>query len=191
MSESKLELVDNAAFLSADDFLAAILPPTEVFEIEVKGEIKKIKIRGANAFDLFKLVKRFPKARALIHNVADIMFGSDRDAEDVMKAFNSRTIVDILIDIGDDAAAALGAIYCGHGGDLPFEKGLMAGRNDVLLGILNVGMTATFGGKSPMDFFTGVLIEFEKMGIRRGGEPKRKLAIKANRQAKVTSAKAA
>jgi hypothetical protein len=42
-----------------------------------------------------------------------------------------------------------------------------------------------------MDFFTGVLIEFEKMGIRRGGEPKRKLATQANRQAKAISPKAA
>jgi hypothetical protein len=187
MTESKLELVDNAAFLSADDFLAAILPPEEYFEVGGR----KVKIRGANAFDLFKLVKRFPKARALVHNVADIMFGSDRDAEDVLKAFNARTIVDILIDIGDDAAAAFAAICLGKAGDEAFEKGLQAARNDVLLGLLNTSLTATFGGKSPMDFFTGVLIEFEKMGIRRGGEPKRKLATQANRQAKAISPKAA
>jgi len=187
MSESKLELIDNAAFLSPDDFLAAILPPEDYFE--VNGD--RVKIRGANAFDLFKLVKRFPKARALVHNLADFMFGSDRDAHDALKVFNSRTIVDVLIDIGDDAAAAFAAICLYQGGNEAFEKGLMAARNEVLLGLLNAGLTATFGGKSPRDFFIGLITEFEKMGIRRGGDSKRKLATQANRQAKSTSRKAA
>ncbi|CAN7260035.1 hypothetical protein LJR098_001072 [Rhizobium sp. LjRoot98] len=187
MTETKLEQTDNAAFLSPDDFLAAIMPPEEFFEVAGK----KVKIRGANAFDLFKLIKRFPKARALVHNIADVVFGSDKQAEDLISSFNSRTVIDILIDIGDDAGAAYAAICLGKGDDEAFEKDLQAARNDVLLGLLNASLTATFGGKSPQDFFTGLLIEFEKMGIRRGGQAKKKLATKANRQVKTISSKAA
>ncbi|MCQ1856217.1 hypothetical protein, partial [Neorhizobium galegae] len=121
MTESKLERVDNVAFLSPDDFLAAIIPQQKFFELNGN----KVAIRGANAFDLFRLVKRFPKARALVHNLADFMFSaSNKDADDLMAKFSMRTVIDVLIDIGDDAAAAFVAICLNKTGDEVYEAAL-------------------------------------------------------------------
>ncbi len=185
MTESKLELVDNATLLSADDFLNAIVPQQKTFTFNGL----ETPIRGANAFDLFRLVKRFPKARALVHNLADYIFGSDRDAQDIAAKFSMRGLTDVLIDIGDDSAAAFIAICMGQAGNEKAENSIRRIGNDALLGLLGAALTETFGGKSPQDFFTGLLIEFEKLGIRN--EPKRKSPTAANRRARVTSKRAA
>ncbi len=187
MTESKLEQIDNTTFFSSDELIDDIMPDEDFFELNGK----RYKVKGANGIDIFGLVKRFPKAQALFVNALEAMFGSESGVEQNLARLNTRNMAEVFLAIGDDAAAALVAICFFKKGDVAFEAKLKEARTDAFMGMLFKSINSTLGGRDPQDFFTGLLTELEALGLRRGGQTKRKPAEKANRPVKKTSQQAA
>jgi len=186
MPIANLTQTDNRTFLAPEDFFGAFTH--QFHSIDIEG--RSMQLRGATGLEIFQLICRFPKFRALISDTAEMFFADETSAEKAQSRVNIRTITDVAMDIGVDATVAFVACCSNRPGDLKFEKMLLTQVHDsVLAAALIKAIEITLGGRSPTDFFIEKISLFEKLGIRM--TPKKKLPKAANRLAKKTSNSAA
>jgi len=83
-----------------------------------------VAIRQVSLIDMLRIIKRFPALKAL--------FSGD-----------TATLIDLLIDCGPDAVAAVLACATGHPGDKTVEIGIQALPDDALISLLAAAIRIT------------------------------------------------